>query len=114
MAGIADPTAVEACGAALIAAGFPQASYRPPDVSSRHSAHLGGCTPGWILAPVLLPGDWVRIFYRPEGVLGADTAAVQRGQLQDAYALALRAAGWETAMDRREGIPCLLARRVTL
>jgi hypothetical protein len=105
------PSPTEALGAALIAAGFPQASFTPPQLEHRHVVDLGGCTAGWLIAPVALPGEWVRCFYRPEGNLDPTMRAdVQRAQLR-AYADKLPA-GWEAMLDRRAGVPSLLARKV--
>ena len=91
----------EAVGRALIAAGWPQAAVLPPDLPY----HVGSVTPGWLLCADPDRDDAIRVYYRPLGVLGADTADVQRQQLV-AYADALEWAGWATCLERR-GLPFL-------
>jgi hypothetical protein len=107
------PTPIEALGAALLRAGYQQASYRPPQMTLA-GADLGGCSAGWWIAPSALGGFYF-LYYRPEGVLGPDTDAVQRVQLE-AYATALHGAGYEAIPDRRmkrraQSVPCLLVRK---
>ena len=91
----------EAVGRALIAAGWPQAAALPPDLPY----HVGSVTPGWLQCADPASEAVIRVYYRPLGVLGADTADVQRTQLL-AYADALTRAGWATCLERR-GLPFL-------
>jgi len=108
------PTPLEALGAALIGAKYQPASYRPPQMTGA-GVDLGGCSPGWWIAPLPLGGFYF-VYFRPEGVLGPDTDEVQRVQL-DAYAVALHDVGYEAIPDRRkkrrtlQSIPCLLVRK---
>ena len=104
---ICEPTIREAIGAALIAAGFPQAAYVPPALPRS----LGGARAGWLECADPDQADAIRVYYRPLGTLGADTAEVQRTQL-GAYADALTRAGWSTCLERR-GLPFLRVWRVT-
>ena len=97
----------EAVGRALIAAGWPQAAALPPDLPY----HVGSVTPGWLLCADPESDAIVRVYYRPLGTLGADTAEVQRTQLA-AYSAALGQAGWAAGLERR-GLPFLRVWRAT-
>lgn len=103
---VAHPTPREQVGAALEAAGQPQASYQPPRLWQR-PVFLGACSPGWIAD--MIPGGWCLVAYRPADESVPTMRAVLSQYEREIFT---EARGWRCCWSRRrEGAPALLVQR---